>query len=203
MPSTPAHDSWRKSKASSSCGVDRAEHVREQSVVARALHGDADRAEPVAERGDALDEHRHAVEPRERELRREAEPVGHRVGPPLELILGRQPVAGRVQLDGVEARRVEAQELVRPRALRVEAGPPGGIRPARGADVNRPSGRQTRVRSPMSVETEQLTREHRSRSRPRFSRARRRACVRPRRRQRSPRLVQLARERDERDATRA
>ena len=44
-----------------------------------ALDHDADRPEPVAERCDPLDERRHPVEPAERHLEREPEPVRHRL----------------------------------------------------------------------------------------------------------------------------
>ena len=122
--------------------IDRAEDVRKQAFVARRLNRDADRAEPVAEHRDALDEDGHTVEPGERELRREREAVGHRLRPAAELILAREAVAGRVELDSVEPARVVVEEVLRSRALGVEAGPPGRVRPARGADANRhPKGR--------------------------------------------------------------
>ena len=44
------------------------------------------------------------------QLRRELEAVRHLLRPAVELLLGRQPVAGRVQLDRREALRVEARE---------------------------------------------------------------------------------------------
>ncbi len=117
----------------------RALDEREQPVVAHRLDDDPDRAEPVAERQHALEERGHAVEARERELDGELEPVGRRLGPAPELILAREPVAGRVQLDRVEVPRVEAEELGGLQPLRVEARPPGGVRPTRGADPDHAS----------------------------------------------------------------
>ena len=112
----------------------RAFDERDEPVVARRLDDDPDGAEPVAEREHALEERRHAVESGQRQLDGEPEPVGHGLGPAAELILARQAVPRRVQLDGVEPLGVEAEEVGRLHPLRVEPAPPGRVRPARGAD---------------------------------------------------------------------
>ena len=65
----------------------------ERPAVVRPFVDDAHRPEPVAEREHALEEGRHAVEPRQRELDRELEAVGDRVRPLAELVGARQPVA--------------------------------------------------------------------------------------------------------------
>ena len=51
----------------------------DEALVSRRLDDDADRAEAVAECGDALEEWRHAVEARERQLDGESETVRHTV----------------------------------------------------------------------------------------------------------------------------
>ena len=105
---------------------------RQQALVARGLDDDPHRAEPVAERRDALDERADAVEPRQRHLHRERESVAASASrPALELILGGQAVAGRVELDGVEALGVEAEERLRVGTGGIEAAAPGRVAPAR------------------------------------------------------------------------
>ncbi len=89
------------------------EQLRQQPLVAPLLDDDADRAEPVAEGGDAVQEERDGLQAREGELRREPEAVRHRRRPAAELLGCREPVAGRVQLDRVEALRVEREKLGR------------------------------------------------------------------------------------------
>src|SRR5581483_8228653 len=133
--------------------VERAEQELDRSVVARALHRDPHRPEPVAERPQALPEDVQAAEPAAGQLRRELEPVRHLLRPAAELLLRGEAVAGRVQLDGREPRRVVREELGRVHALRVEVGPPRGIRPAGGADARGhvPSGTTTTVRGPLAT----------------------------------------------------
>ena len=111
-------------------GRGRAGDEGDEPVVACRLDDDPDRTEPVAERLRALEKRRHPVEPRQRQLDGELEPVRHRLRPALELILTRQPVPGRIQLDGREPLGVEAEELSRLQTLRVETRPPRRIRPA-------------------------------------------------------------------------
>src|SRR5439155_10323996 len=75
--------------------VDRAEQERQQSLVAWLLNLDADRAEPRAELRHALDERADAVEPAERQLRREREPGRGLLAPAPELLLARQAIPRR------------------------------------------------------------------------------------------------------------
>src|SRR6185437_15971174 len=72
--------------------------------------------------------------PLARQLRSELEPVGHLLGPAAELLLRRQPVTRRVQLDRREALGVVPEEAGRVEPGGVEAGPPTRIRPAGGTD---------------------------------------------------------------------
>ena len=51
---------------------------------------------------DALDEQADPVEPAQASFGAKRKPSGHRLGPALELLLGGEPVARRVQLDRVE-----------------------------------------------------------------------------------------------------
>jgi len=116
-------------------GRQRPEQELEDPLVARALHGDADGPEPVAERPDALLEGGDGLRPVRGELDGEPEAVGRRGGPAVELLLRRKPVAGRVQLDGSELLRVEGEELARVEPGRVEPRAPRWVRPAGSADV--------------------------------------------------------------------
>src|SRR5690348_11607390 len=114
--------------------IERAEQQLDDPVVARVLERDAHRPEPVAERADARLEDVEAARAVAGQLRCELEAVGHLPGPALELFLARQPVAGRVQLDGREALRIEAEEVGRVQAGGVEPGPPARIAPSTGSD---------------------------------------------------------------------
>jgi hypothetical protein len=116
--------------------VERAEQELERSVVARLLERDPDRPEPVSELLHPRLERVEPAQPVAGELRRELEPVGRLLGPAPELLLRREPVAGRVQLDRREAFGVEGEEAGRVEPGGVEARPPAGIRPARGADAD-------------------------------------------------------------------
>ena len=128
--------------------VERAEEEREEPRVRSLLHGDADRAEPLAEERDALLE--HAELPREVRGQLDGEPeVRRRLGgPALEVPLGGQPVARRVQLDRREPLRVAAQELRRLRVGGVETGLPARVREAGSSDIGacypRPRGSHAR-----------------------------------------------------------
>jgi hypothetical protein len=115
-------------------GIERSEQQLEHAFVAGVLQRDADRAEPVAERVGTACELVEAAEPVTGELRRELEAVGHLLRPPAELILGGKPVARRVQLDRRKPLGIEGEKARRVGACRVEARPPGRVRPARGAD---------------------------------------------------------------------
>ena len=84
-------------------GVERSQQQLENAFVARVLQRHAHRPEPVAERVRALREFVEPAQPVTGELRRKLESVRHLLGPAPELILGRQAVARRVQLDGREA----------------------------------------------------------------------------------------------------
>ena len=117
-------------------GIERPEDQLDHSLVASADQLRTDRPEPVAERTHARAELRELARTVAGQLRREGEPRRRLLGPALELLLGREPVAGGVQLDGGEAPRVEAKELLRVGARRVEARFPGRIRPAGGADMD-------------------------------------------------------------------
>ena len=116
-------------------GVERAEREREQALVARGADEDADRAQPVAEEPHSLLERPRSAEPERVELDREVEPRRDLFRPATELILGRNPVTRRVQLDARQPLGVVAQELGRLDLGRVEAGPPRWIGPAGSADI--------------------------------------------------------------------
>src|SRR6185437_241452 len=90
--------------------VERAEQQLDQALVARVLERDAHRPEAVAERAHPLAEDVEAAGVVAGQLRRELEAVGRLRGPAVELLLRRQPVARRVQLDGGKALRVEGEE---------------------------------------------------------------------------------------------
>ena len=85
--------------------VGRAEEQLEEAVVARPLDDDADAAEPVAERAHPLLERGEPPLEAVGRLDREPEAVGDLRRPRAELLLGGQPVLGRVQLDRGELRR--------------------------------------------------------------------------------------------------
>src|SRR6266511_961952 len=70
------------------------------------------------------------------ELGSEPEPGRRLLGPAPELLLRRQAVPGRVELDGREPLGIEAEELLRIGPGRVETGLPRRIRPARSADMH-------------------------------------------------------------------
>src|SRR5581483_5443108 len=113
-------------------GVERVQQPREELLVVGLLDDDPHRPEPLAERAYAFGERGRAV--RVRHLHGEPE-AGRRLGRPApELLLLGQPVSGRVQLDGVEALGVVAQELALLRPGRIETGLPGWVRPAGCAD---------------------------------------------------------------------
>jgi hypothetical protein len=80
--------------------VERAEQQREHTLVSRALQRDANRPESRAEGADALGEHVEPAQTVTGQLRYELEPVRHLLGPAAELVLCRQPVSRRVELDG-------------------------------------------------------------------------------------------------------
>src|SRR5581483_4418107 len=96
------------------------------------------------------------IEPLERQLDGKAKTVRHGLRPAAKLILARQPVARRVQLDRVEVLRVEAEELGRLQSFRIEARAPRRIGPSRRADSDHGreipgmmmSGTRARVRGP-------------------------------------------------------
>jgi hypothetical protein len=116
--------------------VERAEQELECALVPRLLERDADRPQPVSELSDARLERVEAAQTVAGELRRELEPVRRLLGPAPELLLRGQPVAGCVQLDRGQALRVEGEKAGGIEPGGVEAGPPAGIRPARGADAD-------------------------------------------------------------------
>jgi hypothetical protein len=67
-------------------------------------------------------------------LDREAEVVGRFLDPPADRVLGRQPIEGVIDLDGVELRRVVAQPLALRELFRVKGPAPVLVDPARAAD---------------------------------------------------------------------
>src|SRR5205807_989800 len=79
--------------------------------VAGALQRHAHRAEPVAEQPHARLEHVESSQSVPRQLRGELEAGRRLLRPAAELVLGGEPVARRVQLDGAEPLRVVAEEL--------------------------------------------------------------------------------------------
>ena len=128
--------------------VERAERQGQEPLVARRPDEDADRAEPLAEQSDSLLERRGLLELVRLHLHGEAEGGRRLLGPTAELVLGRNPVAGRVQLDARQALCIVAEELPRLHSGRVEAGAPRRIGPAGSADIEprytRLRGRHTR-----------------------------------------------------------
>jgi hypothetical protein len=116
-------------------GVEGAENEREQALVASGGDEDADRPEPLTEQVHPLGKSPEVGAPVRVQLRREPEARRHLLGPPLEQLLPRQAVAGRVQLHRREALRVVAQEAFRLGAAGVEIGPPRRVGPARSADI--------------------------------------------------------------------
>ena len=115
--------------------IRRAEQQREQPVVARALDDDPHRPEPVAEPAHALLEGAERPQRPRRHLDREAEAVRHLLRPARELLLGRQAgsPSSSARPTAAAARRSERNSSFGEPG-RVEARPPGGIRPARRAD---------------------------------------------------------------------
>ena len=111
------------------CGVELLDKPREPLVVAGLLDDDPNRTELVAEQLHPVAEGAEPV--RVRHLDREAEAVRRLLGPAPEHVLVRQPVAGGVQLDGVELLRIQAQKVALPGPGRVEPGFPGGVGKAR------------------------------------------------------------------------
>src|SRR5205814_3332843 len=111
--------------------VERAEQQLEHPLVARPFQRDPHRTETVAEPTHTALELGDDARPLARKLGRELEPVGHLLRPAPELLLAREPVSGRVQLDRREALGIEGEEAARIEPGRVEAGPPARIRPAR------------------------------------------------------------------------
>src|SRR6185503_19956964 len=114
-----------KVECPSECRVERVEQTRHDRIVAGLLDDDSHRAELAAEGADALGEGSESV--RVRHLDREAEVFRRLLGPATELLLRGHPVAGRVQLDGLEALRVRAEKLTLGRPGRIEAGLPGRV----------------------------------------------------------------------------
>src|SRR5436309_1292528 len=123
-------------------GVERPEQEREHPLVALVDQLHANRAEPISEQAHAIRELGHHPGAVSRQLRRELESVRSLPGPASKLLLRRQSVAGRVQLDGAEALRIEAEKLARVGAGRIEARLPRRVRPARSADVEIRQGRR-------------------------------------------------------------
>ena len=115
--------------------VERAEDELEHALVAGADQLYPHRPEPVAEQADSGAELRHHPGPVACQLRGEAEAHRRLVGPAPELLLGREAIPGRVQLDGREPLRVEGEELLRVGSRRIEVGLPGRVRPAGSADM--------------------------------------------------------------------
>ena len=122
--------------------IERVEEQPEHPVVARARWGELNehRPKPLAEQADPLAEGGNQFEPAEvrdlaAHLHGETEVARRLLGPAAELLLLRQPVEGRVQLDRRQALRIELEELGRLRLLRVEAAPPRRVGEARGADI--------------------------------------------------------------------
>src|SRR5262245_23104577 len=111
-------------------GVERADDQLDHSVVARGLQLPTHRAQSAPEPADAFRELLQDSRPIARQLRREAKAVGRLLGPPAELFRPRNAVTGGVQLHGLEALRVEGEELLPIRACGIEARLPGGLRPA-------------------------------------------------------------------------
>ena len=95
--------------------VERTEEQREEPWVGRLLDRHAERAEPVAEEGEPLLEHAELPGEAAGELDGELEPVRRLRGPADEVPLGRQAIAGRVQLDRRQPLRVAPEELLGPR----------------------------------------------------------------------------------------
>src|SRR6478735_12745615 len=116
--------------------IERTEQELERSLIPRLLERDPDRPQAVSEPAHARLELAVPAAPVAGELRRELEPVRHLFGPAPELLLRRQPVAGRVQLDRREAFGVEGEKPGWIEPGRIEAGAPGRVRPARGADAD-------------------------------------------------------------------
>ena len=117
-------------------GVERAEDELDHALVARADQLHANRAEPVAERANARSELREEAWAVPGELRRKPKAGRSLLRPTSELLVTRQPVAGRVQLDGREALGVEAEEGLGVGAGRIETRPPGRVGPAGSADIH-------------------------------------------------------------------
>src|SRR5262245_17537130 len=110
--------------------VERSDDQLDHSLVALGFQLHTHWAQPVPEPADAFRELLQDARPIARELRREAKAVGRLRGPPAELFRCGDAVAGRVELYGREAFRVEGEELFRIRAGGVEARLPGRVRPA-------------------------------------------------------------------------
>src|SRR4029453_9081588 len=93
--------------------VEGAEHEREQAFVAGGGHEDPDGPEPLAEEPDPLREGAEVGTPGPIQLGGEQEAGRRLPGPALEELFTREPVSGRVQLDGREALRVVVEEAFR------------------------------------------------------------------------------------------
>src|SRR6185437_16265798 len=100
--------------------VERAEQQLDQALVARVLERDAHRSEAFSERAHPLAEDVKAAGVVAGELRRELEALGRLRRPAVELLLRRQAVARRVQLDRRKALRVVGEEGSGVRARGVE-----------------------------------------------------------------------------------
>jgi hypothetical protein len=79
--------------------IERPESKGEEPLVARLGDEDPDRTEPLFEQAHPLFECRRLPELVRLHLDGEAERVGRLLGPAAELLLGGDPVPGRVQLD--------------------------------------------------------------------------------------------------------
>jgi hypothetical protein len=109
--------------------IESVDQEPEEAVVARLQDLDPHGPEPVAEpadrlrrRVDALDPSEGGDTPGQRDGELEARP--RLLGPALELLFAGQAPERRVELDGVEPARIEAQEVRRLRVSRIEAALP-------------------------------------------------------------------------------
>jgi hypothetical protein len=121
-------------------GIEGVEQQTEEAVVACLQDLDPYRAEPVAQPADRLRRRVETLDPPERreapgQRDGELEARLRLRGPALELLFAGQAPKRRVELDGIEPGRVEAQEVRRLSVSRVEAALPRGIGEAGRAGV--------------------------------------------------------------------
>ena len=133
-----------------SARIERTEQELERSLVARLLERDPDRPEPVAELPHTRFERVEHAQPVPGSFGANSNPRAP-ARPSAELVLGRQPVAGRVQLDRPEALGVEREE-----AGRVE---PGDRSRVASSDTTSPRCRRGRLRRGAVVRDEGLVRD--------------------------------------------